>query len=181
MHRYIQVFVIEIRAVLPVLNPKVDNAKVLLVSVGEALGSIKQEFEPELLECWAQFFASPQQHHHDLTFCSLFTLCLSLRNKELMLQQLQRLILNYPEEVTLELFPSQSTGEGEDDDDGEGRASRLAIQALEQFRKQHDARKSVMELSPGSFELKNQAWPGQCSLQRFMLHMFFCYLSLRWR
>ena len=49
-----------------------------------------------------------------------------------MLLQLQRLILNYPEEVTLELFPSQPTGEGEGDDE-EGKAFRLAIQALESF------------------------------------------------
>lgn len=77
-----------------------------------------------------------------------------------MLLQLQRLILNYPEEVTLELFPSQPTGEGEGDDE-EGKAFRLAIQALEKFRQQHRARKSIMEISPGSSELKNQAWPGR--------------------
>ena len=59
-----------------------------------------------------------------------------------MLLQLQRLILNYPEEVTLELFPSQPTGEGEGDDE-EGKAFRLAIQALEKFRQQHRARKSI--------------------------------------
>ena len=142
-----------------------------LVAVGEALGAMPPEFEEDLKEylAWSSGFifglvravnvADVDMEFDSVCFavcCSLYFSVLgsnlSLRNNDLMLKQLHRLHLNYPEEVLGQLCDAEHAG-----DDAE--AAKLALEALKKFKR--DSARDALELSPGSIQMKQQVgWAG---------------------
>jgi hypothetical protein len=77
---------------------------------------------------------------------------LGLRNKELMIKQLHRLHLNYPEEVMSEVCGSEPAGD-------DAKAAKITRAALKEFKR--DSARETLELSPGSAQIKQQVgWAG---------------------